>query len=140
MSGKSTPFHEAHWSRDPFVYKGFSAYWDEDHPAEYFWVEPKLAETKYSTLIESGVLEKWDEMDEEELNLDDLDEEADAEILEVLEFRRSHYQIELEDLIIKLDASNGESIEGVAREEVFIWAGLDPKDVIQSSKYQFIPV
>ena len=57
----------------------------------------------------------------------------------MLEFRRSHYQIELEDLIIKLDASNGESIEGVAREGVFIWAGLDPKDVIQSSKYQSIP-
>ena len=138
MSGNSTLFTEAHWSRDPFVYKGFSAYWDEDHPDEYFWVEPKLAETKYSNLIEHGILEKWVEMDEDELNLDDLEEEA--EILEVLEFRRSHYQIELEDLIIKLDASNGESIEGVAREGVFIWAGLDPKDVIQSSKYQSIPV
>ena len=59
-------------------------------------------------------------MNKEELNLDDLQEEEDAEILEVLEFRRSHYQAELEGLIIKLDASNGESIEGVARGEVFI--------------------
>ena len=74
------------------------------------------------------------------MNLEDLDEEEDSEILQVLEFRRSHYQIELEVLIIRLDTSDGESIEEVAMEEVFIWAGLDPMDVIKSSKYQFIPV
>ena len=60
MDGKSTEFKEAHWSRDPFVYKGFSAYWDEDHPAEYFWVEAEVAETKYTNLIQNGILEKWD--------------------------------------------------------------------------------
>ena len=56
MNGKSTAFQEAHWSRDSFVYKGFSAYWYEDHAAEYFWFEPKLAETKYSSLIAVAII------------------------------------------------------------------------------------
>ena len=68
----STPFDEAHWSREPFTYKGFSAYWDDDQPEREFWFRAELVESKYSNLIKTKVLRKWDSIDEENINYQNL--------------------------------------------------------------------
>ena len=118
-----TPFREAHWSRDPFTYRGFAAYWDDDHPEQVFWMKPELAEAKYPKLVENETLRKWDSIDEMNLNLSQLTPEEQS----VLEWKRAHYFIDLE--LLCFEPSPGE-LEVVSHEEVLEWAGIDPGDVI----------
>ena len=119
----STPFSEAHWSREPFTYKGFTAYWDEDHPEQEFWLKPELAESKYSELIQNDTIRKWDSLDESDLNLSELSSEEKS----ILEWKRKHYFVDLELLCYETE---GDHVQVASYEEVLEWAGIDPKDVV----------
>ena len=124
----STPFEEAHWSREPFTYKGFSASWDDDQPEREFWFRAELVESKYSNLIDNEVLRKWDSIDEENLNLSELTQEEEVS----LEWKRNHYFVDLEILCYETEAGD---IEIVSYEDVLIWAGIDPKDVVDKPQH-----
>ena len=124
---ESTPFEEAHWSREPFTYKGFSASWDDDQPEREFWFRAELVESKYSNQIENEVLRKWDSIDEENLNLSELTQEEEI----ILEWKRNHYFVDLEILFYETEAGN---IEIASYEEVLILAGIDPKDFVDKPR------
>lgn len=124
----TTPFAEAHWLRDPFTYKGFSAYWDDDHPEREFWFRAELVESKYSNLIDNEVLRKWDSIDEENLSLSELTQEEELS----LEWKRNHYFVDLEILCYETEAGD---IEIASFEDVLIWAGIDPKDVVDKPQH-----
>ena len=120
----STPFSEAHWSRESFIYKGFPAYWDEDHPEQEFWLQPELAESKYSELIQNDTIRKWDSLDESGLNLSELTSEEKS----ILEWKRKHYFVDLELLCYEAE---GGDVQVASYEEVLEWAGIDPKDLVE---------
>jgi len=136
-SKKTTPYEDCSQCEDETVlYKGKKTIWDQNNFFTY-WVEPEIAQKKYKKLIENETLTLMSP-EEEEIYLDDArmqleyfnDEEQYQAMIEELPARKRYYQFSF-SWAWSFDEGSGTYSDAVDEDEIFIWAGLDAKDVIR---------
>ena len=134
---ETTPYEECTQCEDETVlFNGKKTVWDQNNFFTY-WVDPDVAQEKYKDLIENETLTLMSE-DEEEDYIDHAkmqieyfnDGEQYQAMMEALPFMKKFYQFKF-FWAWSMNENSGTYSDAVSEDDIFKWAGLDPKDLIR---------